>query len=122
MAKFINLSNHASKNWSREQVEEAEKMGTTIIDLPFPNVAPEATREEVKAMAENLIEEIEKLDASAVMCQGEMTLTFSIVSLLKEKNIPVYAACSKRETVETTNESGETTKTALFRFVGFREY
>ena len=48
-AIFINLSNHDSSKWSVKQIEEALKLSENglIIDIPFPNIDPELTSDEI---------------------------------------------------------------------------
>ena len=56
------------------------------------------------------------------MCQGEMTLTYQLVKLFKEKELTVLAACSERKISETILPDGTYQKKAVFQFVKFREY
>lgn len=118
---FINFSNHPSTNWSREQIAEALKYGE-IIDIPFPDVDPRMGSEEVSLLACKYAEKIMEYNPSAVMCQGEMTLSFRVVELLKSKGILVLAACSARELSCETLTDGSVVKTQKFRFVRFRSY
>ena len=118
---FVNCSNHPSKRWSKGQKEAAEEYGR-IVDTRFPEVDPAWTAEQVHAEAERICREIDKYCVGAVMCQGEFTLTYSIVSRLKKKGITVLAACSRRRTEETTNEDGTIQKKVIFSFEGFREF
>lgn len=118
---FVNFSNHASDHWSKKQILEAEKWGD-IMDIPFPNVEPKASKEEVMALAQGCVEEIMTYQPSAVMCQGEFTLAYMVISLLKQRNVTVVAACSQRVTTETYINDHETQKCTVFEFVKFREY
>lgn len=118
---FINLSNHKSVTWSKEQKESAEKWGE-IIDYPFPNVWPDADEKDIAAMGEKIVGELMEKDAKAVMCQGEFTLSYTIIRKLKEKGIPVFAASSERVVEEQVLEDGTVEKISKFRFVRFREY
>ena len=118
---FINLTNHTSTGWSEAQREEALRYGK-IIDIPFPVVPPTADSKQVEAMAFELVEEVMRENPRAVCCQGEMALTYKVVSLLKSHGIPVLAATSARDIVEKKMPGGATQKTAIFRFCMFREY
>lgn len=118
---FLNVSNHPSSKWDKEQLEAAEKWGK-IEDIAFPVVPPEAEEEEIEAMAEKLSAQILSYSPDAVMCQGEFTLCFSIVNKLKLQEIPVMAACSGRFVEEHEDEDGNCVKKVLFRFERFREY
>ena len=43
---FINLSNHPSAAWGADQLAAAAQYGT-IVDVPFPNIDPTLSTEEV---------------------------------------------------------------------------
>ena len=118
---FINCSNHPSETWCAEQKKAAEEYGR-IVDIRFPEVDPGCTNAQVNAEAERICGEIDQYNAAAVMCQGEFTLTYAIISRLKEKGITVLAACSRRRTEEIINDDGSTQKKALYSFEGFREF
>lgn len=118
---FINYSNHPSKNWDEKQLAEARVWGD-IIDLPFLQVSPEIDSSEVEKMAEEEVSKILKYEPSAVLCQGEFTLCFSIIKRLQLRGIKVLAACSQRVVLEEIRENGQVRKEAIFRFVRFREY
>ena len=118
---FINCSNHDSKHWSEKQLSEAHKWGE-ILDYPFPNVNPYADEEEIEKLAQRVVNELVSINPAVVMCQGEFTLTYHVVSRLKELKIPVLSACSERKTIEYQDEDKKTRKIAEFSFVKFREY
>lgn len=113
---FINFSNHPSSNWDTLQLNAAHSLGE-IIDIPFPNVSPESTPEDIYKISTACVEQILQHSPCAVLCQGEFTLTYAVVSLLKKNNIKVLAACSERQVVTVSNE-----KRSIFSFVQFREY
>ena len=119
MGCFVNLTNHLSERWSEEQLQAA---GGNVIDVPFPNVDPDATSDHVKNLADGLVSKVLEHEPDTVLVQGEMTLTYRVVNLLRQKGVRVVAATSKREVVETTREDGSTDKRVVFRFVRFREY
>ena len=131
---FFNVSNHPYENWSADQLEEATNYGL-IIDVPFPAVPSAATPEEVKdialAVVNTIVEEKRKrseggtLDWSGdvAMVQGEFSLTYCMVGILKDVvGIKVVAATSERQVIEERLADGSTTKKGLFKFVQFREY
>lgn len=119
--KFINCSNHHSNMWNKEQRNAAEQWGE-IVDYPFPNISANADEQEICECAEQIVGEIMKMDVSAVMCQGEYTLTYAITTRLLESGIPVLVACSERKTEEIILEDGSVQKQSIFRFVKFRKY
>lgn len=121
MGNFINFSNHRSAAWSDKQLKAANEYGQ-VIEYPFPNVEPSISGEEVVSKAEKIVEDILKLNPEVVMCQGEFTLSFHVVRLLKENGIKAVAACSERVVREIVREDGATEKTAVFEFVKFREF
>jgi hypothetical protein len=120
--KFINFTNHPSKNWSDVQIAAAKKYGE-IIDIPFPAVDPNGDEGYIEKLADTCALQIKAHKPAAVLCQGEMTLAFAIVSKLIHKHyLAVYAACSERVVSETTDENGATVKRAEFKFTRFRKY
>ena len=118
---FVNCSNHPAETWCAEQKKAAEEYGR-IVDIRFPEVDPGCTNAQVNAEAERICGEIDQYNAAAVMCQGEFTLTYAIISRLKEKGTTVLAACSRRRTEEKINEDGSTQKIAIYNFERFREF
>ena len=92
------------------------------MDLPFPEVDPAWTAGRVREEAERVYREIVSLHPAAVMCQGEFTFTYALVSRLKENGLTVLAACSRRRVEEISDETGSTQKKVIFTFEGFREY
>lgn len=118
---FINFTNHSSQFWDERQRREAYKYGTPIKDIPFPLVPAEAGEEEVFRMAQRCVEEIKEEKPSAVLCQGEFTLAYQVITLLIQSRIPVVAACSER-LVQEEQIQGKTIKHAEYKFVRFREY
>lgn len=121
MGIFLNFSNHPSTGWSVEQRKEAEKYGT-IADLPFPAVSADASENGIQELAGRYLEKIMEYHPSAVMCQGEFTLTFAIVQGLLKAGIVCVSACSERVTEESVTADGRAVKKSVFRFVKFREY
>lgn len=117
---LINLSNHPSDLWEEKQLMAAEQFGE-IVDIPFPQVGPEASHEDILALAEECVHAIEEKAQDAditVHVMGEMTLTYAIVSRLKEMGIRCFASTTERNTV--VDENG--VKTSVFVFTMFREY
>lgn len=113
---FVNFTNHSSDTWEEKQLEAAREYGQ-IVDLPFPNVHPGAGERDVEALGEECCERILRMEPAAVLCQGEFSLTFFVVTRLREKGIKVLTACSERKVVQ----SGKI-KSSMFEFTGFREY
>ena len=116
MASFVNFSNHPSSLWDEAQIRESERYGE-IRDIPFPMVSPSLDEQGVAEIAEEYVKRILAEDPAAVMCQGEFTLCFEVVQKLRNRNIPVLAACSERRTISEGN-----TKLSEFTFVRYRRY
>ena len=98
------------------QLREAEKYGD-IVDVPFPDVDPEEDEAYIGVLASEYAERILNLVPDAVLCQGEFCLVYRVVSLLKEKNIAVLAACSERCVIQNGDR-----KEVTFSFRRFRRY
>lgn len=121
MGIFINFSNHPSKNWGEKQIGKALEYGE-IVDIPFPAVDPSADLSEIERLAEQCVEKIMGYAPDAVMCQGEFSLSYSVISKLQSKGIYCLAACTDRDTVEELQSDGTMCKTSKFDFIQFREY
>ena len=61
---LINLSNHPSSKWSKEQTEAALHYGE-IADLPFPVVAPEGDENYIAALADEYCNKVVELAGGA---------------------------------------------------------
>jgi hypothetical protein len=103
--------------WENVQIRAALNYGDLILDLPFPQVDPKADEIDLQNLAEEKTSEILSLHPTAVLCQGEFGLCFSIVRRLQKADVQVLYACSERKVrVEGS------TKTVQFDFVKFRRY
>lgn len=118
---LINFSNHPSQKWSEPQRAAAETYGE-IKDIAFPEVPASADKDEIYRIAKDSLEIIKENHPDAVMVQGEMTLTFALVSLLQQEGIKAVAAASERKAIESIGDNGETIRRSEFHFVRFREY
>ena len=119
---FVNVSNHPSDNWSKEQLKAARQYGDSILDIPFPEIDPNCTDQEMDALVNETFAEIMKIDADWVMVQGEYVFTYRLVQKLQGQNKHVVASQTKRFVREETNAEGHTQTVREFRFAGFREY
>lgn len=120
---FVNYSNHNSSRWTESQLEAARAYGD-VIDIPFAQVDPAATKADVEALAEKAVNEILEAEPSAAMVQGEMTLVYNVVRRLEARGIKCVAACTRRRTDEEIQKlaAAGLTKEGMFEFMGFREY
>ena len=118
---FINFSNHPSAQWSAEQKAAAQVYGE-VTDLVFPAIDPSVNEAALDSLATVYVRHIRSLGPDAVLCQGESTFVYRVVQRLEASGIPVFAACSRRKSQETTYSDGSTLKRSIFMFAGFRRY
>lgn len=117
---FINFSNHPSKYWDDKQRKASHNYGE-LFDMPFPQIDPNASNEELKILAQDCVKKIASLGDSqsiTVHIMGEMTFAYMVVAQLKKMGIKCIASTIERKT--TYNDDG--TKLSEFSFVKFREY
>lgn len=122
---LINLSNHPSEMWDREQKSTAEKQFGTITDLSFPLVDPMADENEINSIANKLVnrcvgifEDQPSSPTNAVHIMGEMTLTFAVVKKLQKHHIQCIASTTQRKV--SINDKDQ--KSSIFKFCHFRKY
>lgn len=120
MKLLINLSNHPATAWGEAQKAAAEQYGE-VMDMAFPQVAPNATEEDIDTLAAEYVSKITELAKGhevTVHIMGEMTLTYRIISELKHRGIRCVASTTER--IVSTDEQGN--KVSTFRFNQFRKY
>ena len=118
---LINLSNHSHDAWSGEQLAAAAVYGD-VSDMDFPNVPKSADEVWIAQTAGAVCREILSEHPDAVLVQGEMALTYSIVKLLRDNGITVVCASSERCCETEIAPDGSTVRRSVFRFVRFRKY
>ena len=118
---MINFTNHPYEMWDEGQKKAAAAFGD-IKEIPFPEVNPETKEEELDTIAKEYTEKVLALHDPVVLLQGEFTLSFRLVQLLKAEDLQVVAACSKRNVREWKDDEGKYHKEMLFDFVQFRRY
>jgi len=118
---FINFSNHPSDRWSAEQRDAAVELGGNIVDVPFPNIDPASSLDDVKRTALAYLDKIVN-DTSeenyVIHVAGEMTFVYCFVSLCQSAGVLCVAATTER----VVEENPDGSKTSKFRFVKFRPY
>ena len=116
---FINFSNHPSEGWGEVQMAQAKRYGQ-VVDLPFPQVDPLMTSEQVRSLAGECVKDILDMGDPATMTvhvMGEMTLVFHVVTSLQKLGVHCVVSTTERIATET-----DFTKVSEFRFVTFRDY
>ena len=78
---FINFTNHPSAHWNPTQTVCARQYGE-IEDIPFPDIPPEMTQDELYALAEQYLVRLLSKEPCCVLCQGESVFTALMVSML----------------------------------------
>ena len=120
--KLINISNHNSNNWSKEQKAGFDE----IIDIQFPNVPANATTKDVILTAYDLLDKItdEVLteDELNIMLQGEFSLCYKLKELIDKAywTVNYYIPTTERKVVESFGINKETIKETIFQFVQWR--
>lgn len=114
---LINLSNHPSTNWPTEQKSTAVKKYNILVDVPFPIIAPFATKKAIKQLAKEYLKKIQAHQPQAVHIMGEMTFTYRLVRLLKKAGIRCIASTTNRIVEEKDGK-----KIVQFEFIQFRKY
>ena len=117
---LINLTNHPSKKWCKEQMNAAISAFNEVIDYPFPSVPPEATETDISHIAHDIAMDVkEKYGLNiTIHIMGEFTLCYSLIQIFKKYRIQCIASCTERIAKELPDGS----KISEFHFVKFREY
>lgn len=123
---FVNLSNHNSSKWSDNQIKAAQQYGK-IVDLQFPNIDPEATKEQIENLAldyigqikEMMVKEKETAATTIIHVMGEMNFTFQVVV---NAEIELGVDCVASTTKRISEELPDGQKITKFEFVQFRRY
>lgn len=117
---LINLTNHPFALWGETQKKAASVYGE-IKDLPFPNISPDLTSNEVLELAEQYYIRCEHLllyeKQQVILVAGELTFCFFLIQRLLLNGYTCLTSTSERNVIE---EGG--IKIAHFVFKQFREY
>lgn len=118
---LINLSNHPFKEWDAFQKNTAISLYGEVIDIPFPDVPPEASSSEVEKMADEYLDKIKtitKNNDTVVHIMGEMTFCYALIQKLQKQNIKCVASTTERNV--RFLPTGE--RAVDFNFIQFRAY
>lgn len=119
---LINISNHPYARWQTAQREAAKAYGE-VMDMPFPNVPPQATTAQVEIMAVGAINDILSMmqqhdnPTTTIHLMGEMTFTYILLNKLRAQGIPCVASTTERSITMEGN-----LKKTIFKFIQFRPY
>ena len=117
---FINHTNHPTDSWTETERKAAEVYGK-VKEIAFPAIDPEWDETKIGQLAQENGKKILSMNPAAVLCQGEFTYCFALVTFLKAHGVTVLSACSTRET-ETWAQGDGNLKISKFVFVRFRRY
>lgn len=116
---FINLSNLHTNKWPEDRLNGAKEIadGGEIINVALPMLSADATKEMIYEKALETVDKVMEYNPDVVFCQGEFSICFRVVELLKERKVTVVTVCNERiiETVGNRQVPG-------FKFIQFREF
>lgn len=129
---FWNFTNHPQQSWSEKQKNIAINYNLSpfddkreIIDIPFPQILPTFTKQEIENLALEKIKELKIMGLKAydpIFIMGEMNFCYKMIQLLKLENTITLATTSVRKTKENKLEDGRIKRETIFEFYSFREY
>ncbi len=120
---LLNLSNHSVVDWSEKHLNAAREQFGEVVDIPFPEINPNANENEILELAEKYYsmckEKILKSDdkINAVHLMGEFTFVFALANMLIDNGIVCVVSTTERRVVEAGDK-----KISEFKFVKFRKY
>ena len=140
MKLLLNISNHTSNKWSDKQKEGWDK----IVDIPFPQIDPNATIKDIHNLvadylkeiidnvlieSDNIIDGIDDFNhpiETSIMLQGEFSFCYLLFQLLMNNSptdfgFDIVIPTTERKTIETVNSDGTVSKTSIFEFVQWRK-
>lgn len=123
--KFLNLSNHPLSSWPAAQREAAtllELGDPTELEGGLPEVPPEATRQQVEDLAQQVAGRAIRQGAIGAHVAGEPTLCMALVRELQSRGIRCFSATTHRVVALNRDSDEVVQKTSAFRFVAWREF
>jgi hypothetical protein len=121
---LLNLSNHPSHLWPKEQLNLAKQLFGDIIDIPFPDVSPSGDEKYIDQLSDEYLDKILDIlfehpkTPFVVHIMGELTFCFSLIKKLQQYNITCVASTTRRISEITPDNK----KISKFDFVQFRKY
>lgn len=99
--KVYNISNHPSKNWSKDQKQAAienlamflsESNIVEIKDIPFPNITPDMDKNDITDLADEYVTKIQNAnDCSLIVIDGQSNFVFSFVTFAIKRGLKCYS-------------------------------
>lgn len=117
---LLNCSmNYPFSSWGsdmKNKIREYDKVGDLIIEpLDMEN------KEKRQRQIESYISEIDKINPKSVILDGQFFTFFALAELLDRKGYDIYVKCSNRVTKERIDESGNSVKQSIYKFIQFRK-
>ncbi|MCR5530866.1 MAG: hypothetical protein K6F26_03345 [Lachnospiraceae bacterium] len=120
---LINISNHPSSQWPLEQLQAARDNYEVVVDIPFPQINPTSTSEQIDSLVEEYRDRIVNQKTKPIaLVQGESIFTYRLICELKKCGIVCIAARSSRRVVESLDENKNPKRESIYIFEGFLEY
>jgi CRISPR-associated DxTHG motif protein len=122
---FVNLSNHGIATWSTQQLEAARALRCgepTDLAGGLSEVEPDATTDEVVALARTLADRALGQGAVGAFVAGEHVLTVALVTELQRRGIRCFCTTTQRRVQERALDGGGRELVRTFYFLGWREY
>ena len=122
---LINLSNHPSSKWGDEQQLQAATKYGEVVDIPFPNIPPDWSHEQVHDCAWHyantvVYEQVPAGGKFAVHLMGETSFVVAFARYWRDlTDDEVDLLCSTTERI--VEEMPDGSKQSTFRFVQFRQ-
>jgi hypothetical protein len=114
---FVNLSNHPYAIWSEEQLATARGLADQVVDIPIPEIPPDAGTDELVERC-RILALMLPVGATHAMVSTEFVTTFILIKMLQKRGITCLAATTRRSV--SMDPAGN--KVSRFSFVRFREY
>lgn len=125
MKRLLVISNHDPKNW-----ENSQKEGWDDIEyLPFPNVSPEKSTEEIISeivtpicgKIGNFYAKCDEEESEGyVTLQGESTVCYYVFKVLAGEPVNFVFPTTERQSIEEKLPDGSVRKINVFKFVRWR--
>ena len=115
---LINISETATKDWSKEQLKAAKQEYGTLVDLEIPYIKPDLSIDEIQLIIADFFQGIYQLSPKAVHISGKGAFFFYLIGLLSQFEIPCIESTFEKQ-IRLTPE-GE--KEVYYTFCQFRSY